>query len=450
MLRSLCCGIFLLFVVSTYGQKKPLGQQLDELFAGHFKSAGPGCEVLVARHGQIIYQKAFGLADLELKVPLKPDMVFNLGSITKQFTAIAILQLMEQGKLSLQDSIQKFIPDYPFKGYTVTIETLLTHTSGVKDYMPFHTDKAFLERWDMTPKQLIDTFRNKKLDFEPGTRFAYSNANYYLLGYVIEKISGKTYQNYIMDKLLKPLGMSHSYFDTAGIVIPKRVRGYRYDGAAFKNADYWSPSMEYAAGGLISNVADLFKWQQGLASGKLLKKETLEKAQTCYQLKDGTASGYGYGWFIKTLGSARSIEHEGGLPGFVANEVYFPDQNIFIATLYNSESAPMGELAVSIAGLALGKPLQIDIQIYPKVFDDYTGVYQLTADTGKKMTLIKLGKRLAAKVSGMDTIPLVFQSPTRFQFKDLLDAQCEFVRENGKVTKFRVRQNGDYEWIRIR
>lgn len=450
MLRSLFCCIILLFAGPTYGQQKPLGQQLDKLLAAHFKPEGPGCEVLVARYGQIIYQKAFGLADLELKVPLKSDMVFNLGSITKQFTAVGILQLVEQGKLSLQDSIQKFIPDYPAKGHTITIENLLTHTSGVKDYMPFHTDKAFLERWDMTPKQLIDSFRNDRLDFEPGTHFAYSNAGYYLLGYVIEKISGKTYQNYIRDNILKPLGMVHSYFDTAGIVIPKRVRGYRYDGTAFKNADYWSPSMEYAAGGLISNVVDLFKWQQGLATGKLLKKETLEKARTSYRLKDGSLSGYGFGWFIKTSGSARSIEHEGGLPGFMANEVYLPDQDIFIATLYNTESAPMGELSIAIVSLALGKPLQIDRQINPKVFDDYIGVYQLTADTNKKMTLIRQGKRLVAKVSETDKIPLVFQSLTRFQFKDLLDAQCEFVRENGKVTKFRVRQNGDYEWIRIR
>lgn len=263
MYRSLYCCLFLLLSICAGAQQKPLNQQLDQLLTARFKPNGPGCEVLVAKHGQIVYQKAFGLADLEFSVPLQPDMVFHLGSITKQFTAVAILQLAEQGKLSLQDSIQKFIPDYPAKGHTITIEHLLTHTSGIKDYMPFHTDKAFLERWDVTPKQLIDTFKNDPLDFEPGTRFAYSNAGYYLLGYIIEKISGKTYQNYITDNILRPLDMTRSYFDTAGIVIPKRVKGYRQDGAVYKNADYWSPSMEYAAGGLISNTGDLFKCNRG-------------------------------------------------------------------------------------------------------------------------------------------------------------------------------------------
>ena len=282
--------IFLLAVSCSFGQDKQIEKKLDFLLTKQFNSAEPGCEVLVSKHGQVIYKKAFGSADLELNVPLKPDMVFNLASITKQFTAVAILQLVEQGKISLQDSLQKFIPDFPSKGYTITIENLLTHTSGIRDYMQINYPNLYMERWDFSPEQLIDSFKNYSLEFEPGTKFSYSNSGYYLLGYIIQKVSGERYQSYIEDNLLKPLGLTHTYFDSANIIIPNRVNGYRKDGAIFKNADYWSPTIEYAAGGLISNVGDLFKWHQGLYSYKILKKETLEKAFTSYHLKDGTAN----------------------------------------------------------------------------------------------------------------------------------------------------------------
>ncbi len=213
-------------------------------------------------------------------------MVFNLASITKQFTSVAILQLAEQGKISLQDSLQKFIPDFPLKGHTVTIENLLTHTSGIKDYMQINYPSLYMERWDFSPKQLIDSFENYALDFDPGDKFSYSNSGYYLLGYIIEKVSGKGYQSYVQDNLLKPLGLTHTFFDSAAIIIPNRVNGYRKDSAGFKNEDYWSPTIEYAAGRLISNVDDLLKWHYGLYSYQILKKEILQKAFTPYQLKD--------------------------------------------------------------------------------------------------------------------------------------------------------------------
>lgn len=171
-------------------------------------------------------------------------MVFNIGSVTKQFTAVAILQLVEQSKISLNDSVQKFIPDFPSKGYTITIENLRTHTSGIKDFMQIDYPNPYMVRWDFTPKQLIDSFKNQALEFEPGTQFSYSNSGYYLLGYIIEKISTKRFQSYVEDNILKPLGMVHTCFDSANIIISKRVNGYRQYDSYFRNAEYWSPSME--------------------------------------------------------------------------------------------------------------------------------------------------------------------------------------------------------------
>lgn len=451
MYKSLIYFILsLLNVISSFGQDIQVEKKLDEILKNHFNPSQPGCEVLVAKHGQIIYKKAFGSADLELNVTLNPDMVFNLASITKQFTAVAILQLVEQGKISLQDSLQKFIPDFPSKGHIITIENLLTHTSGIKDYMQIDYPNSYMERLDYRPKQLIDSFKNFALEFEPGTKFSYSNSGYYLLGYIIEKITGKRYQSYVQDNLLTPLGLIHTYFDSAGIVIPNRVNGYQKDDTVFKNADYWSPTIEYAAGGLISNVDDLFKWHNGLYSYRILKKENLQKAFTSFQLKDGTSTDYGYGWFLKTSNGIKSIEHAGGIPGFITNEIYFPAEDIFIAILCNCGAAPVDELSVNISGIVIGKPLQTDIKVDSKTLDKYVGVYKMSIDSNRTIIMLKKNNQLFAKVSETDIFPIVFQSETKFQFKNILDASCEFITENGKVTKFNVSQNGHYEWIKTK
>ena len=216
-----------------------------------------------------------------------------------------------------------------------------------------------------------------------------------------------------------------------------------------KNVDYWSPTIEYAAGGLISNVDDLLKWHNGLYTYTILKKETLQKAFTPYLLKDETSTGYGYGWFVKTTAGIQSIEHEGGMPGFRTNEIYYPAEDIFIATLFNCGSAPIDQLSPALASMVLGKPLQTDVRVDTKMLDEYVGSYQLSIDTARKMTILKDKDHLIAKVSATETILLLFQSETKFQFKNLLDADCEFIKENGKVTKFNVSQHGHFEWIKI-
>jgi CubicO group peptidase (beta-lactamase class C family) len=444
--------IFLSVLTYSFGQTDKdfhLEKSIDSLVSPQFKSNEPGVAILIAKNGQVVYEKAFGSANIELNVPIRPDMVFNLASVTKQFTAVAILQLVEQSKISLNDSLQKFIPDFPSKGYTITIENLLTHTSGIRDYMQLDYANLYMERWDFKPKQLIDSFKNYALEFEPGTKFSYSNSGYYLLGYIIQKVTGLSYQSYLQDNVLKPLGLTHTYFDSSSIIIPNRVNGYRKDENIFKNAEYWSPTIEYAAGGLISNVNDLFKWHKGLYSYKILKKETLLKAFVPYQLKDGTLTGYGYGWFLKTSNGIKSLEHEGGIPGFKSNVIYFPAYDIFISTLYNCGTIAVDELSNTISSIVIGKPLQTDIKFDAKILDEYVGVYKLTIDTSRTITMLKENNQLIARVSENEKIPIRFQSETKFQFKNLLDANCEFIKENGKVTKFNVSQNGHFTWTKI-
>ncbi|WP_289660082.1 serine hydrolase [Flavobacterium panacagri] len=439
----------LLWLACTYGQSKQdkqLEKKLDELLSSKFSLSEPGIEVLVAKKGEIVYNKAFGSANLELNVPIKPDMVFKLGSITKQFTAVAILQLVEQGKISLKDNLQKFIPDYPSYSQNITIENLLTHTSGIKDYMQIDYQEPYLERRDFKPKELIDLFKNVPLEFDPGTKYKYSNSGYYLLGYIIEKVSGKSYSAYLQENILKPLALNHTYFDNSNNIIPNRVNGYRKDGKVFKNTDYWSMTIAYAAGELISNTEDLLKWNEGLYSYKILKKETLEKAFVPFKLKDGSVVEYGYGWILKNVNGIKSIEHGGAITGFLTNEIYYPEEKVFVAALFNCECAPKDELSVDIASLVLGKTFQQEIKMDNALLNEYTGIYTLSTDTKRTITITNENGQLWAKISGQGTIPLIFQSDTKFQFKNVLGAECEFVKENGKVTKLNISQNGNFEW----
>jgi CubicO group peptidase (beta-lactamase class C family) len=440
---------FVLTIACAYAQDKQLEKRLDSLLAERFSKTGPGCVALVAKHGNIIYHKAIGSANLELSVPLEPEMVFDLASITKQFTAVAVLKLAEQGKISLQDSIQTYIKDFPSKPYRITIENLLTHTSGLKDYLQVDNDKPYAERWDYTPKQLIELFKKLPLEFEPGSRHKYSNSGYALLGAIIEAVSGKSYQTYIKEEILVPLKLHNTYFDIDNAIIPKRVAGYYKSSEGFKNREFWSPTIAYAAGGLLSNAMDLFKWNRALLANKILKKETLDKAFTPFKLNDGTVTNYGYGWNINLSNGIRSIEHSGAKNGFLTSEIYYPDQDIFIVLLCNSEDAPRDELVISIPGLVLGIPIQKDVKVPDIVLNSYLGTYSLMSDPKRQIVIVKGKGGLVAEISGQKTYPLVFQSDTSFQFKNIRDAVCEFRKEKGKVSGLVIKQSGRFEWKKI-
>jgi len=427
-----------------------LAKSIDSLVAPQFQGNQPGVSILIAKKGQVVYQKTFGSASVELDVPLKPELTFDLGSITKQFTAVAILQLVEQGKIALTDSIQRFIKDFPSKGYTITIENLLTHTSGIPDYMQLETGDPYAERKDFTPKAIIDLFKTLPLQFEPGTKFSYSNSGYFLLGYVIAQVSGENYYKYVQDHILTPLGLNHTFLNHPNEIIPNHVNGYKKEGDQYKKADYWSATLPYAAGDLISNTADLFTWHQALYSGKVLKKESLDKAFAPFILKDGTSAGYGYGWYQKDFNGVKSIGHGGAITGFLTDETYYPGQDVYVAILCNCECIAKDDLSLAIAGLALGKPLQTDLVLNDSVLNGYTGTYAMLPDQKRTMVIAKKGDHLVADVKGQGSFELLFQSDTAFDFKGIPGASARFVMENGKVTGFVVEQNGRYEWKKIK
>jgi CubicO group peptidase (beta-lactamase class C family) len=434
--------LMVLIVKGQSKEDKQIIKKIDGLISEKYYLLSPGCAVLVAKKGQVIYEKGFGTANIELNVPMRPEMIFRIGSMTKQYTAIAILQLVEQGKISLQDSIQKFIPTFPYKGHTITIENLLTHTSGIKDYEKLDAHIPNAIRIDFPVKQLIDSFAILPLDFIPSTKYSYSNSNYFLLGYIIEQVSGKSYKNYLHDNLFEPAGLTNTFYDSPTEIILNRGNGYTKDSANYRNVDYLSMSTVYSAGALLSNVSDVFKWHQALTSYELIKKETLEKAYTPFKLADGKLSEYGYGWFIKDFQGSPSIGHGGAIDGFRGMEVYLPNQDLFITALFNSDNDAFINLFENITAIAIGKtiPSYKDIKLSDAVLDRYVGTYQMTvADTSIKTRLkvYKENGRLFADLSNGTGSHMAFlpQTERNFVLAIRVPTIVDFVLEDGKATK---------------
>lgn len=425
--------------------QETLASQIDAILSPVYKAGQPGAALLVKKDGSILVRKGYGLADLELGVAIEPDMIFRIGSMTKQFTAVAILMLMEQGKLALNDPLTKFLPDYPTQGRTITVEHLLTHTSGIKSYTGL-LEWVPLKRKDMTVAEIIALSKDKPMEFEPGERWSYCNSGYILLGAIIEKVSGLTYEAFLQKNIFDPIGLEHTYYGSYLRIIPRRIPGYGPGpNNTFLNAAYLSMTQPYAAGSLLSTVDDLALWNEALLAGKLIKRETLEKAWTPYKLKDGSSSGYGYGWSIGEYEGRRMIRHGGGINGFSSDGILFPEDKLFVALLTNSAIPGRGPdpYGLKIAALALGKPMpdvRKAIVIDPKIFDRYVGEFELRP--GFIVKFFRQGDKFMTQATGQAAFEVFAESETKF-FLKAVDAQVEFVKDAaGKVTGMVLTQGG--------
>ncbi|WP_299213957.1 serine hydrolase domain-containing protein [uncultured Aquimarina sp.] len=328
-----------------------LEAKIDSLLYTKYETMAPGAVFLVAKNGNIIYRKAFGKSNLELNTRMQPENVFEIGSMTKQFTAIAILMLMEKGKLSLDDDITKYIPDYPTNGKTITIHHLLNHTSGIKSFTRIKALKD-IARKDLTPIELIDFFKNEPMDFNPGEQYKYNNSGYIILGYIIESISKQSYASFIEEHIFKKLGMNASLFASHNKVVKNRAYGY-HKKEEYINAKYISFTLPYAAGSLLSNVDDMLTWQEALNHNLLVSKNTVDKAFTNYTLNNGNPINYGYGWHIKEINGTLSREHGGSIFGFKSMGVYLPLEDIYVIGLNNCDCNSPTKITREIAGLAV-------------------------------------------------------------------------------------------------
>ena len=327
-----------------------LESAIDSILIKKYPTNAPGATFLISKNGNIIYKKAFGLANLELNTPMETDHVFEIGSITKQFTAVSILMLVEQGKIGLEDEITKYIPDYPTRGKKITIHHLLNHTSGIKSYTSLK--KLYdIDKNDLTPEQLIDFFKNEPMDFDPGEKYKYNNSGYIILGYIIEKVSGLPYEEFVVKNIFEKLNMRNSAYGNHRSIVKNRASGYHLK-EDYENSRFVSYSLSYAAGALLSSVADLNIWQQALTTNKLIKKETLQLAFKNYRLNNGEKTNYGYGWNIKTIGDRPSYEHGGFIFGFKSMGVYLPEADIYVVGLNNCDCNSPTKVTREIAELA--------------------------------------------------------------------------------------------------
>jgi CubicO group peptidase (beta-lactamase class C family) len=419
--------------------ERKLAAAIDAVMGEIYKPGEPGAAVIVRRGGRTLFRKGYGMADLELGVKVEPDMIFRLGSITKQFTATAILMLAEQGRLSLEDEIGKYLPTFPVGDRKVTIEHLLAHTSGIKSYTNM---EEWLPLWrkDMTPQEIIDMSRDKPFEYTPGERWKYNNSGYVMLGAVIEKVSGKSYEAFLQENIFKPLGMTHSGYDHTERVIPRRVPGYQKDSDGYINAPYLSMTQPYSAGSLLSSVDDLATWNDAVLSGKLLKKEWLDRAFTPFLLASGESTGYGCGWFIADLGGHRTVEHGGGINGFLSYAMALPDDGIYIALLTNSaiQGREPEPRAVRIAELVLGLPPQErkPVTLAGPELDALTGVY-VNADNEERY-ITREAEKLFSQRAGGARNQLLPASASEFHFADS-PAVLRFTSDGaGKVTGLRL------------
>lgn len=307
---------------------------------------------LVARGPEVLYSKGFGSANLEWDVPNTPNTKFRLGSITKQFTAASILLLQERGKLNVDDPVRKHIADAPAAWDKITLYHLLTHTSGIPSFTGF-PDYAKLEPYATTPLELVARFRDKPLEFEPGERWNYSNSGYVLLGYLVEKISGQSYDKFVQENLFGPLGMKDSGYDSNSAVIPRRASGYVYRDGRFEHAGFIHMSIPHGDGALYSTTEDLLKWEQGLFGGKLLQPGSLEKMTTPFK------NDYAFGLSVSTRAARKVIEHGGGIEGFNTFLAYYPEDKLTVAVLSNVNGGAPTEIARKLAALARGETVQL-------------------------------------------------------------------------------------------
>ncbi|MFW0716313.1 serine hydrolase domain-containing protein [Pedobacter sp. N23S346] len=344
--------LFILTAITfSFSRAQTFEVKVDSLLNQIFKDKnGPGGVFMVAKNGKPVYQKAFGNANIELGIKMVPQNVFQLGSMTKQFTAIAILMLVEQGKIDLQKPISVYIPDYPM-GDKITVHHLLTHTSGIKDFTKM-TSLNQIAQQNLSPKQMVDFFKNEAVDFNPAEKFEYNNSGYVILGYIIELVSGDTYENYINKNIFEKIGMKHSRYASDAAIIKNRAYGYQQKTSGYVNKTAISFSIPFSSGALMSTIDDMLLWQNALNKDELLKSVTIKKAFTKYKLNNGEAFTYGYGWHLKDIDGIATREHGGSIFGFKTMGVYIPDQDIYVLGLSNCDCNSPTQVVKDIAKLA--------------------------------------------------------------------------------------------------
>lgn len=342
----------LVVVAPVSGWSEPGPDKLRAHMAGVAENGAFSGTVLVMKNGQALLREAYGMANHEWEVPNTVETKFRLGSITKQFTAMAIMMLAEQAKLSVDDPISKHLENSPATWEKVTIRHLLTHTSGIYSYTSIPKMMNRTVRLPATIDEVIETFKDKELDFQPGEKFSYNNSGYILLGKIIERVSGHDYETFLRQKIFQPLEMNDSGYDRNQAIVPKRASGYTRTLILLANSPFIDMAWPHAAGALYSTVDDLAKWDRALHERKLIGADSYRAMYTPLM------NNYAYGWFVRELDGHKEIGHGGGIHGFQTSILRYPDDNVLVVVLCNVVPTRVDQISRDLAKIALEGPLE--------------------------------------------------------------------------------------------
>lgn len=337
----------------AFANAADLPSKLKALTQHHFEDGhSPGLSVAVIQNGRTLLMEGMGSADIENDVPATTKTVYRIGSLTKQFTAAAIMKLANENKLKLDDVISKYLSETPKQWSEVTVRNLLNHTSGIPSYTSM---EAFAKQYrlDLSHEQLLDMIRHEKVDFKPNEKWAYSNSGYYLLGLVIESVTKKSYEQYLTEVFFEPLDMESSFYCDHKKIIKHRASGYEKMEGEWVNADILSMNSPFAAGALCSTVEDLAKWSVALAGGKVIPLESYRQMITPEKLTDGMLLPYGFGLGVGELLGYKQVGHGGGINGFITHNTHYPERKLHIVVLTNSGSGKPSKLTTELAEAAL-------------------------------------------------------------------------------------------------
>jgi len=389
----------------------------------------PGVALLVVQNGKNVKEKGYGFANIELEVPVKPETIFQSGSVGKQFAATAVMMLMEQGKLKLDDPVSKYL-NVPDSWKEITIRHLLTHTSGLGDY-----PEDFDFRKDYTEDDLLPIVAKTPLKTPPGEKWSYSNLAYLTLGILIHKISGQFYGDFLRDHIWKPIGMNSTRIISEADIVPNRADGYRLENQKIKNQEWVAPMINTTAdGSMYFNIVDLAKWDGALYTDRLVKKESLDQMWTPVKLNDGSTYPYGFGWSVDQINGHRRIEHGGAWQGFTTQICRYVDDRLTVVVLTNLEGANPEFIAHTVAGFylpAVAPSKHTAISLPLEALRSYAGKYQLEA--GRVLTVSPDTNRLKAKWSER-VYELLPESDTFFFIEDSETTVTFKKNEKGEVT----------------
>ena len=430
---------------NTSNNSASLSKEIDTYLQAHLNNNHFMGSVLVSRGGEVLLSKGYGMANLEHNVPNTPLTKFRLASVTKQFTAAAILKLQEQNLLDVNDSLATYLPKYP-RGKRITIHQLLSHTSGIPNYTGFK-DFESKKRMAMELDELIAWFSDRPLDFTPGKRQVYSNSGYVLLTKIIETVSNLSYADYLQQHFFEPLGMADSGYDRAETILPNRAAGYLFTGEVYKNVDFIDMSIPSGAGGLYSTIKDLYKWSQSLDTDAILtqaSKDVMFAPKFKKPIGTNKHMYYCYGWITDIQRDRKFIFLDGGVQGFKTHFSRYPDNKVRIIVLSNLDTASLHKIKKDLAAIVFGEAYKLPkqrkaIALDPAILEKYVGRYKfapspsLFPETRKLVfTVTTDSQRIFVQVR-QETYEFFPESPTEF-FLEVADVQLTFVdREVGKL-----------------